>query len=371
MCVIIFDGDNTGSADVTSELNADIQSAINQNLMLFIPAGTYNVSAGRLTVDGPCDILGAGKSTVLQRRVDIDEPLFDVTGDNVVIMYMALEYTPSSYQATGWHKALIFRDCENSQAFDVHVIGRFYQGITFSNVTRAMCRYNSVKGCVNRAYYAAGDTVEAIFAGNTADGAEQGSDVPFTHYGFNTNPGGTKTPSKVIIRDCVAKDCQFQGIAVSERYSDIIVQGNTCERITSGHGILVQNANGHRGRNAIISSNITRGCLFGLLVLDSDFVIVDNLISHDNISSGIWIRNCTHVSVNGTMSQDNGTYGINIDATALGVCHDITLNSVHAVNNSSKGITTTDMVDKVICTGCIADIDVLASNSIVENNLQG
>jgi hypothetical protein len=290
---------------------------------IYLPT-VYDMAGDGLTIDWPARITGPGG---LRRTVDVATPLINIVAgaDRTAIDGVQLDYTLGGATASALHAAIRASNCADASLLRNIITGKFYVGINDEGAVDIEIVGNRVRGAVNRAIYVYLGGRRVIVTGNIVDGYVAA--VPATQYGINVNDGGVSPCLDMVITGNVVRGTTLQGIEISGSSERTIITNNALESSsTSGNGLLMQFANGNRGRKALVSQNSVKGWGNAAHIFQFDNVVfADNQLAAQTV--GLLCSDSTGVTVTGNNSHDVFSchyWYVNVD----GVTHN---------NNTSRG----------------------------------
>ncbi|MDF1625678.1 MAG: right-handed parallel beta-helix repeat-containing protein [Parvibaculaceae bacterium] len=321
--VFDFGIDNSGSTDVSSAMQAAINSASAAGKTLYLPAGIYDFGGTGVDLNGTgFRMIGDGPATILRKSVNNLTECVRLGANNIILENFLVKYPLSAYQSNNGHCAIKYDSRTGIQASNINVEGRFYLGHYLLNAKDTLLRDSDVYGAVNRSFYVASDVpsgVSIVRLRNCYSSCyDFGTSTKFTDYGFNTNCFGTGTGFDVVFSECKTVGFTDHGFSASERMSD--VKFRDCEASNGGtgaDGFLFQLANGYNNQYASAVNCRALACGgHGFYVNESLDAQLSNCHARFCTGDGFRFNNSRFVNVSGCHSIANSGDGFRYVASS-------------------------------------------------------
>ena len=306
-----------------------ITNALSTGLPLYIPANTnLGLGSHSYMMTAPIRIIGEGDTSVLTRSGDNDNPLIYFNGGSPGSYYVG-NLKIQSVQTTeptnsSFNSAICACNTNDVTVENVTVSGAvngFYMGIVFDGVNVGRISGAKVYKCFNRGiylYHACIDVIVTDFHIDLSDsaGAPRGS------YGLNTNPSDNTIAKRLVVSDGTIRGFTSHGLSASERYEDIIFANLVIEVPAEPDPnkavccVILQSANGYRGRKILLSNVRTIGGRTGIFANECDDFEIANCHAFDAPLAGIYILNSTRWTITGGSSSHCYSQGLLIQGLA-------------------------------------------------------
>lgn len=313
--------------------DAHIQAAINQAALahgaVYLPAGTYNLSAA-LSIPAGVTLFGDGYGTILQvTATGVYGLTVNAVGD-VEIRSLRLQ---GQGQLGGSASAIQLTDASRVRIRNVWVDAWEDQGI---EVTRSAgttyCQYVEVEDCVltnctasyagcgvvfwgakssairgcraigNRIGFSFNDATDCLMEGNRAESSGQ---IGLTVDGISAGAGVAARNLLIGNHALNTATTTYGGIYIGNHASDTLLSGNICSGNT-GAGIRF---NGNPA-NAILKGNhLLSNGLAGILIGQSSNVVIQGNHARGNGQEGIYVDQTDDTVIEGNFCTGNDTLG--------------------------------------------------------------
>jgi parallel beta-helix repeat protein len=328
--VVIYEADPTGATDSTSAIQAALNAVPSGGGVVYIPAGTYLVSAS-LTMASGTMLVGDGWASELFMAADANLEHIADASDTSECCIRDLQINGNGTNQTGGGTSMVGGDSSvDLTVRNVWVHNSWGQGIYFGGAAGALIEgcyatangvgsvngfgfglndgaaYNRITGCYTSGNLEGGYSVYGSSAANAAHDTVIVGCTAYTEseIGFNIYNAYNCTVS-----GCNAVDCGTAGIQVEYEAANVTVTGCTVSSDGGVYGInIIPTGNG-----CVVSGCTSTGSGTGINADNTTGVTITGNQCSGNVNTGIYLGHnsgVTNFTVAGNTCNDNGQQGI-------------------------------------------------------------